>query len=90
MPDAGAFHKATFDMKVLILNPCLDDSWSWIQAADSFKILFDSFFSNILLAHLTLSPAPHSFPPFLLEQMQSAALLELQNCIGHRGPIRGV
>ena len=43
---------------------------------------------NIDNFYLALSSSSHSFPPFLLENMQLAALLQLQDCIRHWGPIR--
>ena len=46
------------------------------------------FGGNIGKLYLTLSSSSHSFPPFLLENVKMAALLQLQNCICHRGPIR--
>ena len=45
---------------------------------------------SVCYVYLALSSSPHSFPPFLLEDVELPALLQLQDCICHRGPVGGV
>ena len=42
------------------------------------------------LPYLALPSSSHPFPPFLFQDVKLPALLQLQDCICHRSPVRRV